>query len=62
LGSGCESPEEAIAVGTAADVAVAAQRWTDAGATTVVLQPTVDEPDVREFIRLVAQEVQPLLA
>jgi alkanesulfonate monooxygenase SsuD/methylene tetrahydromethanopterin reductase-like flavin-dependent oxidoreductase (luciferase family) len=62
LGSGCESPEEAIAVGTAADVAAAAQRWTDAGATTVVLQPTVYEPDVREFIRLVAQEVQPLLA
>lgn len=62
LGSGCESPEEAIAAGTAADVAAAAQRWTDAGATTVVLQPTVDEPDVREFIRLVAQEVQPLLA
>ncbi|MET0796737.1 MAG: LLM class flavin-dependent oxidoreductase [Rhodococcus sp. (in: high G+C Gram-positive bacteria)] len=62
LGSGCESPEEAIAVGTAADVAAAAQRWADAGATTVVLQPTVDEPDVREFIRLVAQEVQPFLA
>ena len=61
LGSGCESPEEAIAAGTAADVAAAAQRWTDAGATTVVLQPTVDEPDVREFIRLVAQEVQPLM-
>lgn len=62
LGSGCESPEEAIAVGAAADVAAAAQRWADAGATTVVLQPTVDEPDVREFIRLVAQEVQPFLA
>ncbi|MCD2107265.1 MAG: LLM class flavin-dependent oxidoreductase [Rhodococcus sp. (in: high G+C Gram-positive bacteria)] len=59
--SGSESPEEAIAAGTAAEVAVAAQRWTDAGATTVVLQPTVDEPDVREFIRLVAQEVQPLV-
>ncbi|RZL26006.1 MAG: LLM class flavin-dependent oxidoreductase [Rhodococcus sp. (in: high G+C Gram-positive bacteria)] len=59
--SGSESPEEAIAVGTAADVAAAAVRWVDAGATTVVLQPTVDEPDVREFIRLVAQEVQPLM-
>ncbi|MGG7100210.1 LLM class flavin-dependent oxidoreductase [Rhodococcus sp. 24CO] len=59
--SGSESPEDAIAVGTAADVAAAARRWADAGATTVVLQPTVDEPDVREFIRLVAQEVQPLL-
>ncbi|NRH32553.1 LLM class flavin-dependent oxidoreductase [Rhodococcus sp. MS13] len=59
--SGCESPAEAIAVGTAADVAAAAVRWVDAGATTVVLQPTVDEPDVREFIRLVAQEVQPLM-
>ena len=41
--------------------AAAARRWVAAGATTVVLQPTVDEPDVREFIRFVAQEVQPLM-
>ena len=60
--SGSDSPEEAIAAGTAAEVAAAAERWVDAGATTVVLQPTVDEPDVREFIRFVAQEVQPLMA
>ncbi len=60
--SGSESPEDAIAAGTAAEVAAAARRWVAAGATTVVLQPTVDEPDVREFIRFVAQEVQPLVA
>ncbi|MGC0366229.1 alkanesulfonate monooxygenase SsuD/methylene tetrahydromethanopterin reductase-like flavin-dependent oxidoreductase (luciferase family) [Rhodococcus sp. 27YEA15] len=56
-----DSPEEAVAVGTAADVAAAVRRWLDAGATTVVLQPTADEPDIREFIRTVAQDVQPLL-
>ena len=34
---------------------------TYAGADTVVLQPTKDEPDLGEFIRFVAQDVRPLL-
>ncbi len=49
-------------MGNAAEVAAATRRWVAAGAPTVVLQPTVDEPDVREFVRFVAQEVQPLVA
>ena len=32
--SGSESPEDAIAVGNAAEVAAAARRWVAAGATT----------------------------
>jgi alkanesulfonate monooxygenase SsuD/methylene tetrahydromethanopterin reductase-like flavin-dependent oxidoreductase (luciferase family) len=45
-------------------VAVAAQvgRFAAAGATTVVLQPTDDDPDPEEFVRQVAQRVRPLVA
>jgi alkanesulfonate monooxygenase SsuD/methylene tetrahydromethanopterin reductase-like flavin-dependent oxidoreductase (luciferase family) len=47
--------------GTAAEIAEGIRRWADAGATTVVLQPTVDEPDLVGFVRFVAQEVRPLV-
>jgi alkanesulfonate monooxygenase SsuD/methylene tetrahydromethanopterin reductase-like flavin-dependent oxidoreductase (luciferase family) len=47
--------------GDAAQIAEGVRRWADAGATTIVLQPTVDEPDVEGFVRFVAKEVRPLV-
>jgi alkanesulfonate monooxygenase SsuD/methylene tetrahydromethanopterin reductase-like flavin-dependent oxidoreductase (luciferase family) len=47
--------------GDAAAVAAAVRRWAEAGATTVVLQPTMDEPDIEGFLRFVTTEVRPLL-
>lgn len=47
--------------GDAAAVAEGVQRWVDAGADTVVLQPTIDEPDPEGFVRFVAEEVRPLV-
>jgi alkanesulfonate monooxygenase SsuD/methylene tetrahydromethanopterin reductase-like flavin-dependent oxidoreductase (luciferase family) len=51
-------------VGVAGDaeaVAAAVRRWADAGATTVVIQPTMDEPDIEGLLRFVTTEVRPLL-
>jgi alkanesulfonate monooxygenase SsuD/methylene tetrahydromethanopterin reductase-like flavin-dependent oxidoreductase (luciferase family) len=47
--------------GDAAAIAAAVRRWADAGADTVVLQPTADEPDPEGFVRFVATEVRPLV-
>ena len=47
--------------GDAKAVAEGVRRWADAGADTVVLQPTVDEPDTVAFVRFVAEEVRPLV-
>jgi alkanesulfonate monooxygenase SsuD/methylene tetrahydromethanopterin reductase-like flavin-dependent oxidoreductase (luciferase family) len=47
--------------GDAPAVAEAVRRWADAGADTVVLQPTADEPDPAGFVRFAATEVAPLL-
>lgn len=47
--------------GDAEAVAKAVQRLVDAGADTVVLQPTADEPDPEGFVRFVAQDVRPLV-
>jgi alkanesulfonate monooxygenase SsuD/methylene tetrahydromethanopterin reductase-like flavin-dependent oxidoreductase (luciferase family) len=47
--------------GDAGEVAAAIRRWTDAGAGSVILQPTEDEPDLEGFIRFVAQELRPLV-
>ncbi|HEY4463660.1 MAG TPA: LLM class flavin-dependent oxidoreductase [Streptosporangiaceae bacterium] len=47
--------------GDARAVADAVQRWAEAGADTVVLQPTVDDPDPEGFVRFVAENVRPLL-
>ena len=48
-------PAECAAVGSAADVAHIIGTYARAGATTVVLQPTADDPDVTETIKLAGQ-------
>ncbi|MER5754958.1 LLM class flavin-dependent oxidoreductase [Streptomyces sp. NPDC002088] len=47
--------------GDATAVAKAVQSLADAGADTVILQPTGDEPDPEGFVRFTAEEVRPLL-
>lgn len=59
--SGGGSLPEAGVAGTAAEVAAAVRNWAAAGADTVVLQPTPDEPDPAGFVRFVADEVRPLV-
>ncbi|MFI5840664.1 LLM class flavin-dependent oxidoreductase [Catenuloplanes sp. NPDC051500] len=60
---GMTQPLEDISVsGDAAAVAAGIRRWVDAGADTVVLQPTTDEPSPEEFVRFVAREVRPLVS
>ena len=47
--------------GDAATIAAGVQRYADAGADSVILQPTEDEPDPAGFTRFVAREVRPLV-
>ncbi|MEU8867907.1 LLM class flavin-dependent oxidoreductase [Streptomyces umbrinus] len=47
--------------GNAEAVAKAVQRLAEAGADTVILQPTADEPDPEGFVRFTAEEVRPLV-
>ncbi|MFK0114563.1 LLM class flavin-dependent oxidoreductase [Streptomyces sp. NPDC090994] len=54
-------PELGVA-GDAGAVAEAVGRLAAAGADTVVLQPTADEPDPEGFVRFTAERVAPLLA
>jgi alkanesulfonate monooxygenase SsuD/methylene tetrahydromethanopterin reductase-like flavin-dependent oxidoreductase (luciferase family) len=42
-------------------VAEAVGRLVEAGADSVVLQPTADEPDPERFVRFTAAEVRPLV-
>lgn len=49
------------AAGDAEAVAEAVRRVADAGADTVVLQPTADEPDPEGFVRFAAERVRPLV-
>lgn len=59
-----EGQSSAQGVGVAGDapaVARAVQALAEAGADTVVLQPTGDEPDPEGFVRFAAQEVRPYL-
>jgi alkanesulfonate monooxygenase SsuD/methylene tetrahydromethanopterin reductase-like flavin-dependent oxidoreductase (luciferase family) len=53
-------PELGVA-GDAPAVAEAVERWAAAGADTVVLQPTLDEPDPEGFLRFTAEQVRPLV-
>ncbi|MGC9381125.1 LLM class flavin-dependent oxidoreductase [Streptomyces sp. MH13] len=47
--------------GDAGTVAKAVERLAEAGADTVILQPTGDEPDPEGFVRFTAEEVRPLV-
>ncbi|MEU4141956.1 LLM class flavin-dependent oxidoreductase [Streptomyces parvulus] len=47
--------------GDAEAVAGAVRRLAEAGADTVILQPTADEPDPEAFVRFAAEEVRPLV-
>jgi alkanesulfonate monooxygenase SsuD/methylene tetrahydromethanopterin reductase-like flavin-dependent oxidoreductase (luciferase family) len=47
--------------GDAAAVAEAVRRLADAGADTVILEPTGDEPDPEGFVRFAAEQVRPLV-
>lgn len=58
---GYEEGRDCYAVGDAPAVAAAVRRWAEAGADTVVLQPTPDDPDPEGFMRFVAREVRPLV-
>jgi alkanesulfonate monooxygenase SsuD/methylene tetrahydromethanopterin reductase-like flavin-dependent oxidoreductase (luciferase family) len=58
---GVESVPDLGVAGDAGAVAKAVERLAEAGADTVVLQPTGDEPDPEGFVRFVAEEVRPLV-
>lgn len=58
---GYDSMHDIGVAGDAHTVAKAVQRWADAGADTVVLQPTPDDPDPEGFVRFVARDVRPLV-
>ena len=47
--------------GDAATVAASARRFAQLGATSLVLQPTEDEPDLLGLVRFLGTEVKPLL-
>lgn len=47
--------------GDAETIAGRLRRWVDAGADTLVLQQTDDEPDPEAFVRFAAEQVAPLL-
>ncbi|MCP3012350.1 LLM class flavin-dependent oxidoreductase [Nocardiopsis dassonvillei] len=54
------TPQTGVA-GDADRVAEAVRHMAEAGADTVVLQPTADEPDPEGFVRFTAERVRPLL-
>ncbi len=58
---GCAPEPDRAVAGDAAAVAAAVRRLADAGATTVVVQPTEDEPDLAGLVAFLAEQVRPLL-
>jgi len=48
--------------GTPAQIAEGIQEFVAAGATKVILQPLSDEPDPRDYVRFVAEQIRPLVA
>ncbi|MEU1459406.1 LLM class flavin-dependent oxidoreductase [Streptomyces sp. NPDC005727] len=61
VAEGLESVPDLGVAGDAAAVAAAVRRLAEAGADTVVLQPTGGEPDPEGFVRFAAREVRPLV-
>ncbi len=53
-------PNDLAAYGEPADIATATSRWIDAGADTVLLQPTA-QADITTFLHTVGTEIRPLL-
>jgi alkanesulfonate monooxygenase SsuD/methylene tetrahydromethanopterin reductase-like flavin-dependent oxidoreductase (luciferase family) len=47
--------------GTPAQIAEGVQQFVAAGATKVILQPLSDEPDPRDYVRFVAEQIRPLV-
>jgi alkanesulfonate monooxygenase SsuD/methylene tetrahydromethanopterin reductase-like flavin-dependent oxidoreductase (luciferase family) len=60
-GWGYDLSKDVAVAGDAQTVARAVGRWAAAGADSVVLQPTADEPDPVGFVRFVAEQVRPLV-
>jgi alkanesulfonate monooxygenase SsuD/methylene tetrahydromethanopterin reductase-like flavin-dependent oxidoreductase (luciferase family) len=58
---GTESVPNLGAAGDAATVAAAVHELADAGADSVIIVPTMDEPDPEGLTRFLADEVQPLV-
>jgi alkanesulfonate monooxygenase SsuD/methylene tetrahydromethanopterin reductase-like flavin-dependent oxidoreductase (luciferase family) len=58
---GYDTIDDRCIVGDAHAFADAIARWVDAGADTVVLQPTPDDPDLEAFMSFVATQVRPLV-
>ncbi len=56
-----DAPADLLVAGDAGEVAAAVERWAEAGADTVVLQPALDEPDPEGFVRFAAEQVRPLV-
>ncbi len=56
-----DDSQDLAAYGTAEEIADAATRWIDAGADTIVFQPSADV-DVEEFVGVIGRDVQPLIA
>ncbi|MER5791060.1 LLM class flavin-dependent oxidoreductase [Streptomyces sp. NPDC001980] len=61
VAEGLESVPDLGVAGDAGAVGKAVQRLVEAGADTVILQPTADEPDPEGFVRFTAEEVRPLV-
>jgi alkanesulfonate monooxygenase SsuD/methylene tetrahydromethanopterin reductase-like flavin-dependent oxidoreductase (luciferase family) len=59
---GRDATPELVVAGDAPAIAGAVRRWAEAGADTVVLQPTLDDPDPEAFVRFAAEEVRPLVS
>ena len=61
VAEGLASVPDLGVAGDAGAVAKAVGRLVEAGADTVILQPTADEPDPEGFVRFVADDVRPLV-